>query len=77
MMKRVFCLVPTKRKLLGIHYQGWMSNYVPIHEKQKIYLLKKIKPNMCQFINCNNVYGSKVVDHIIIKSIIIFGSSMP
>jgi hypothetical protein len=32
---------------------------------------------MCQFINHNNVYGSKVVAHTIIKSFIIFGNSMP
>jgi hypothetical protein len=32
---------------------------------------------MCQLIDYNNVYGSKVVVHTIIKSLIIFGSSMP
>jgi hypothetical protein len=31
---------------------------------------------MCQLIDCNNVYGSKVVAHTIIKSLIIFSSSM-
>jgi hypothetical protein len=32
---------------------------------------------MCQFINRNNIYRSKVVAHTIIKSLIIFGNFMP
>jgi hypothetical protein len=32
---------------------------------------------MCQFVNGINVYGSKIVAHTIIKSLIIFGNSMP
>jgi hypothetical protein len=32
---------------------------------------------MCQFINHNSIYGSKIITHTIIESIIIFGSPMP
>ncbi len=43
-----------------------------------IYYIKIAKHNvMCQFINGNNVYGSKVVTHTIIKPLIIFGNYMP
>ncbi len=38
--------------------------------------LQRTKHNMNQFINHNNVYGSKVVVHTITKSLIIPSSSM-
>jgi hypothetical protein len=44
--------------------------------KNIIHNIKRIR-HMCQFINRNNFYGSKVVVHTIIKSFIIFGNSMP
>jgi hypothetical protein len=68
--------MPTKWKLCVIHYQCWKSNYVHIHEKKKITKLQKPNHNMNQFINRNNVYGSKVVHTITKISLIIPSSSM-
>jgi hypothetical protein len=68
--------MPTKWKLCVIHYQRWKSNYAHIHEKKKITKLQKPNHNMNQFINRNNVYGSKVVHTITKISLIIPSSSM-
>jgi len=78
-MKRVFFFGAHQVKIIGYSLSR-LEVKLCSYSWEKISLftkLEKTRHNMCQFINNNNVYGSKVVGHIIIKSIIIFGSFMP
>jgi hypothetical protein len=64
-------------KIIGYSLSKLEIN-APIHEKQKNLFIKlqRIKDNMCKFINLNNVYGFKIIAHIITKSLVIPSGSM-